>query len=439
MTSDRSQRTLTNAAGQAILTADQAARRAAMAQSPSLLFANLGMDLIDGLVQGLETGKKKLSDKGKAVIADAFTALRNEIDSAESLGQRITDGIFANLNLDDALSKAKETGANIVDVFVEQSKRAGQFAEKLKLLLEAGLNPKTWQEVASKSADVGIQIADAYLKGNTAEMIRRTNDAVNSALVMSQAVGKQAAAAFSLEGARSAAAYLTRMIEEFLPSGKSRKKLLDLIDDLVSAMSRTATISVNASVNGAAVPVSTSSGGGGGGGGGSSSGGGGYTTQQEYQMGAVGGGGGTSSNWVGAAATPSVGSQFSSQTLANAQALNAAAAGGTAAIQALGFTAAEWEDLKRLEAANNAAAGRALGGWVNRNTPYWVGERGPELVTFDRPAYVNSNRRSMGLGGSTYNISVQAGVGDPRAIGKAVVEAITRFEQANGPVYAKAS
>ena len=72
----------------------------------------------------------------------------------------------------------------------------------------------------------------------------------------------------------------------------------------------------------------------------------------------------------------------------------------------------------------------ADGGIATRATPGIFGEAGPEaLIPLDR----------MGeFGGNTYQITVQAGVGDPRAIGKSVVEAITLFERSSGPVFARA-
>jgi hypothetical protein len=39
------------------------------------------------------------------------------------------------------------------------------------------------------------------------------------------------------------------------------------------------------------------------------------------------------------------------------------------------------------------------------------------------------------MGGNTYTINVNAGVGDPRAIGQQIVEYVKKFEQANGPVF----
>jgi len=72
----------------------------------------------------------------------------------------------------------------------------------------------------------------------------------------------------------------------------------------------------------------------------------------------------------------------------------------------------------------------AEGGIATSATPGIFGEAGPEaLIPLDR----------MGdFGGNTYQITVQAGVGDPRAIGKSVVEAITLFERSSGPVFARA-
>lgn len=79
---------------------------------------------------------------------------------------------------------------------------------------------------------------------------------------------------------------------------------------------------------------------------------------------------------------------------------------------------------------------RALGGAVMAGTPYIVGEVGPELFV---PSGSGSIVPNDALGGRALNVTVNAGVGDPRAIGQAVVEAITRFEQSNGKVYARAS
>ena len=78
---------------------------------------------------------------------------------------------------------------------------------------------------------------------------------------------------------------------------------------------------------------------------------------------------------------------------------------------------------------------RAAGGPVTGGRPFLVGEKGPELFVPGSNGNIIPNGAS---GGNTYQITVQAGVGDPRAIGQQVVEYIKRFEQASGPVFVAA-
>lgn len=79
--------------------------------------------------------------------------------------------------------------------------------------------------------------------------------------------------------------------------------------------------------------------------------------------------------------------------------------------------------------------GRAEGGPVRAGSPYAVGEKGIELFVPGQSGTIVPN---SALGGNTYQITVQAGVGDPRSIGQQVVEYITKFEKANGKVFAAA-
>lgn len=72
----------------------------------------------------------------------------------------------------------------------------------------------------------------------------------------------------------------------------------------------------------------------------------------------------------------------------------------------------------------------AEGGIVTSPVVGLVGEAGPEaIIPLDRLGK---------MGGATYNINVQAGVGDPQAIGQQIVAYIKRYEKASGPVFAGA-
>lgn len=74
----------------------------------------------------------------------------------------------------------------------------------------------------------------------------------------------------------------------------------------------------------------------------------------------------------------------------------------------------------------------ANGGIVTSPTLGMIGEAGPEAII---PLSRGGNAV---IGGNTYSITVNTGVGDPRVIGEEVVNVISRFEQANGAVFARA-
>jgi hypothetical protein len=94
------------------------------------------------------------------------------------------------------------------------------------------------------------------------------------------------------------------------------------------------------------------------------------------------------------------------------------------------------------------APGRALGGPVTGSSPYIVGENGPELFVPWKsgtiipndglPSAMGSYGGGRSSGGNNYSITVNAAVGDPRAIGQQIVEYVTKFEKANGKVFAAA-
>jgi TP901 family phage tail tape measure protein len=80
---------------------------------------------------------------------------------------------------------------------------------------------------------------------------------------------------------------------------------------------------------------------------------------------------------------------------------------------------------------------RASGGPVAGGGSYLVGEMGPEIFT---PASGGGSiTPNDALGGSTYNITVNAGMGtNGAALGAQIVSAIKKFERTSGPVFASA-
>jgi hypothetical protein len=89
-----------------------------------------------------------------------------------------------------------------------------------------------------------------------------------------------------------------------------------------------------------------------------------------------------------------------------------------------------------LTTGKNSTLARATGGSVLAGHAYLVGERGPELVV-PGSGYVIPNRdlvkaMSNASGGTTVNVNVTAGVGDPAAIGRTVVDALKAYERTAG-------
>ena len=81
---------------------------------------------------------------------------------------------------------------------------------------------------------------------------------------------------------------------------------------------------------------------------------------------------------------------------------------------------------------------RAGGGPVNRNTPYLVGEQGPELFVPSISGTIIPNGGSGGAvsaGGAAINLTVNAGMGTNGAeVGRQIVDALKQYTKRNGPV-----
>jgi hypothetical protein len=86
--------------------------------------------------------------------------------------------------------------------------------------------------------------------------------------------------------------------------------------------------------------------------------------------------------------------------------------------------------IERLSQPNSGVTPFADGGIVRRPVIGMVGEAGPEAII---------PLSKAGQMGSTYNITVNAGIGtDGARVGEAVVKAIRSYERSSGPVFAKA-
>jgi len=199
-----------------------------------------GKGIAEGLMGQLDIGS--VADEWQARQDAVTEALKAVVDARARITAESTDSERANLaELQSVYQKAQEDaakgGATIVDAFVAQADKSRQFAEKLQVLLSAGLNQTSWDQIAAMSTDKGMRIANALIDGNMAQNIARTNDAVGSVKTVSDQVGAQAIKTFKLAGIEMAIAMFESM-EKVITGGGTRKKILEGMQSLKDEMNR---------------------------------------------------------------------------------------------------------------------------------------------------------------------------------------------------------
>jgi hypothetical protein len=273
----------------------------------------------------------------------------------------------------DAQTAAATGAQSIVEEFVAQSKKFGEFGEKLQQLLRAGLNKTSFMQILNMGAERGSDVADSYLKGNTQELVNRTNETVRAYDELAQSIGNETANTFYQAGLQSAIALLKAFTAAFAKDGATRKQLKAIIKDLEKDLS----INISANVS---TSVSRPSGGG------------------------------------GAAAAPTVTGTVSIPTFVGSEIITAP-------------LPTQLGGMDELLANLNAAFGPvpfADGGIVTRPTVGLVGEAGPEAII---------PLSQLGVSGGTINVTVNAGMGaDGAEVGRQVVEALRQYQRRNGPV-----
>jgi hypothetical protein len=327
------------------------------------------------------------ADQVRGLFDQAFSVLGEKIEAARQIGQQVADGLTGQLSLATALETAKQTGQSIVDAFIDQGAKVKAFAANLQKLMTAGLSKQAFDEIVSLGYQRGADVADALLTGNVQENVRRANEVYTSVNSIAVQTGNQAAAAFGQVGIQMAIDMMQALIDALTgKKGKAYRTLQEAMDALAASLYRKTFIDVE--------------------------------TRN------IGGGGG--------AAAPSAPAFDRPLPPISASALGQYAPQGPN----LGPNIPSGEGRIYAELVAMNTYRRAAGGPVMGGQPYIVGEIGPELFIPGQSGSIVPNH-ALG-GGATYNITVQAGVGDPREIGRQVVEAIKSFERASGPVFVNA-
>ena len=202
-------------------------------------------------IQTINLGKGKWADAVRQSLTEMFTSLKDKVEEAKAYGESISKSLTSGLSIGTALDEAIESGGNIINAFLAQGEKIKEFSGKLTTLLKAGLNKTTYDEIASMSADRGIQVANAFLDGNIQENIRRTNEVVTSVKKVAEDTGKASMDQFMATGVSMAVAFMTKLIEA-VSTGKTKNQLMAAMDKLAASLNRNVTIGVSSPAMGVA-------------------------------------------------------------------------------------------------------------------------------------------------------------------------------------------
>lgn len=193
----------------------------------------------------------KLKTAYESWYKSGFDTLKTKLDEAtaafDSFKVSVRDSIAGALNFGDAAQEFDDKGAKVGKSFIEklqdQAALAVGFADKVKQLIAMNLSKEALTEVLAAGAAAGSSIAGDLIAGG-ATAIDTTNTLVASAQGAADTVAKLAADKWFGTGVKSAQDSVDGFENQFGPKGKSRAKMMNIMDDLASSMSRTATVTV---------------------------------------------------------------------------------------------------------------------------------------------------------------------------------------------------
>lgn len=236
--------------------AEQAARDAAQTHSPSVLFANIGKDLVSGLVKGVEDGgkevRKNLQEAFTSWFSDTIDKLKDKLkeakDAFKSFKDEVSAAITGGINFSDAAQEFDEQGKAVGKTFIqkltEQAEQAKNFAAKVRELIAAGLSKEALQNVLAAGVTAGTSIANELIAGG-ATAISTTNELVKSTQDAADSVGALAAEKWYGAGVKQAQKTYEGFRDNFGKDGEARKALMNVMDRLAADAARNVKINVD--------------------------------------------------------------------------------------------------------------------------------------------------------------------------------------------------
>lgn len=233
------------------VTADQAERAATASTrlTTGLSSAGRAASGAGGSVRDL--GKEfetTFGERSTELIGATLERLKTGLDEAKTkfseFASSISGGLFGQLNVGSAVDQAKDSGASIVDTFVNQASGIQAFGDQLQKLLSTNLSEEAFAMVASLSAEKGKLLADELLGANSETLIANFNQAVAATQQVAELVGLNAAAKWYQTGVDSAQKTYEGFRDNFKKDGPGYNALQNVMDRLANSMARETTITV---------------------------------------------------------------------------------------------------------------------------------------------------------------------------------------------------
>jgi len=373
-------------------------------------FLEAGMSAAKALVDGLSYSKSgKTSDAIKKKLQDAFSAASDVFAAARDFGKGIADGIMSGLDIGSAATEwqARQDAVTAALKAVTDARAAivGDMTDAEKANI-ADLQ-KIYQQASADAAAGGASIVDAFVK--QAEKAREFASKLQTLLAanLNETTWNQIAALSADQGIKVANAFIDGNMKQNVDRANeavgSVKTVADQVADMATKSFKQAGMEAAIAMLEMIAKALTT--------GNSRKSIMAAIADLKKEMAA------TFNQTAGAFVMPISGGGGST------------AAGSTYAPYNTGNAAYDAFN-RNLDFLLGDVPAMAGGGMVNGATLALIGESGPEAV-------IPLNRMGS-MGGNTYAITVNAGVGDPRAIGQQIVEYIGKFERSNSPVFARA-
>jgi LysM repeat protein len=312
-------------------------------------------------------------------LQDSFNKAESALDSIQGKFDDLKNTISGSVTDVVDFGAAIETG-NFLASITSQAEKATTFADKIKQLIQLGLSERGIRELLDSGFEAGSLIADQLISGGST-IVNQVNTLLEAINTVANTVGQLGAETFYQQGVQQGQA-LVAGIKASLEAARGE---LDRLRE---------------SLTGSGAGTTTA--------------------------------GAASGTTAGATGSTTV-------TVKPGDSLSKIAAANNTTLQAILAANTKFTSDPKYRGGSTIFSGTtvkipkfAKGGIINGPTVGMIGEAGPEAIV----PLTGKSSKSIG---TTYNITVNAGIGtNGSQVGKEIVDAIKRYERSSGPVFASA-